>query len=335
MSSSEDILRELCAQMLDDVGVHAAPHLTRLVGGANNRAYRVDAGTESFCLKAYYHHANDPRDRMHAEVSFSTHAWSLGIRAIPEPLAARPEHHVALYRFVPGSRLRPGEVGAAHIAAALDFLSKLNTEARFNARLPHGAEACFSIPEHLACAETRVRRLLTIPADTPICSDAARFAASQLVPAWERVVSDVRRQAGTGLQELSSRERCVSPSDFGFHNAILRPTGTLCFHDFEYAGWDDPAKLVGDFFCQPAVPVPDAFFDRVADRVARLFARPAACRRRMELLLPVHRLKWCCILLNEFLPDELRRRRFAAVDHDLPARRAAQLDKARRAFEEI
>src|SRR5258708_29751946 len=41
---------------------------------------------------------------------------------------------------------------------------------------------------------------------------------------------------------------------FGFHNALLRPSQELCFLDFEYAGHDDPAKMVGDFFSQPAIP---------------------------------------------------------------------------------
>ena len=41
---------------------------------------------------------------------------------------------------------------------------------------------------------------------------------------------------------LPKETRCLSPSDFGFHNALLEATGKLRFVDFEYAGWDDPAK---------------------------------------------------------------------------------------------
>ena len=38
-----------------------------------------------------------------------------------------------------------------------------------------------------------------------------------------------------------------SPSDFGFHNALLKDNGKLCFLDFEYFGRDDPVKLMADF----------------------------------------------------------------------------------------
>ena len=73
---------------------------------------------------------------------------------------------------------------------------------------------------------------------------------------------------------LDPADRCVSPSDFGFHNALREPSGRLRFIDFEYAGWDDPAKLVCDFFCQPAVPAPAGAFDRFAAAVGEGFAEP-------------------------------------------------------------
>ena len=55
---------------------------------------------------------------------------------------------------------------------------------------------------------------------------------------------------------LDQQDRCLSPSDFGFHNALAQGE-TVRFIDFEYAGWDDPAKTVCDFFHHPGVPVPD------------------------------------------------------------------------------
>ena len=39
----------------------------------------------------------------------------------------------------------------------------------------------------------------------------------------------------------------ISPSDFGFHNALRTNTGPV-FFDFEFSGWDDPAKTIIDFF---------------------------------------------------------------------------------------
>ena len=33
--------------------------------------------------------------------------------------------------------------------------------------------------------------------------------------------------------------KCISPSDFGFHNSIIDREGNINFVDFEYSGWDD------------------------------------------------------------------------------------------------
>jgi hypothetical protein len=81
-----------------------------------------------------------------------------------------------------------------------------------------------------------------------------------------------------------------------------------------------------DFCCQPAVPVPREHLPVFVAAVAGLWATPSAFRRRVELLLPVYELKWCCIMLNEFLPDD-GRRTFAGAVVDRGARRAAQLTK--------
>jgi hypothetical protein len=101
------------------------------------------------------------------------------------------------------------------------------------------------------------------------------------------------------------------------------------FIDFEYAGWDDPAKLISDFFCQPAVPVPMRFFNSFAQSVASCFPEPDSVVTRARLLLPVFRVKWVCILLNEFLRTGRERRAFSLSDSQLEARKSRQLECAR------
>src|SRR5439155_7608032 len=104
------------------------------------------------------------------------------------------------------------------------------------------------------------------------------------------------------------------------------------FIDFEYAGWDDPAKLICDFFCQPAVPAPAAAFDRFARAVAAELPDPAAHFARASLLLPVYRIKWVCILLNDFLPVGGSRRAFSGSAVEQETRKVNQLAKARAAL---
>lgn len=49
----------------------------------------------------------------------------------------------------------------------------------------------------------------------------------------------------------------------------------------------------------------------VIDRISETCADGDTFKLRCNLLLPLYRLKWCAIMLNEFLPSERRRRDFA------------------------
>jgi hypothetical protein len=73
-------------------------------------------------------------------------------------------------------------------------------------------------------------------------------------------------------------------------------------------------------------------YEEFAKTVAAPLTEPAMHLQRFDLLLPVYRAKWCCILLNDFLPVDDERRRFAGRTTDPEGRKAAQLAKARRAL---
>lgn len=326
-----DAVRDL----LQQAGLGADFRADAVAGGGNNRVFRLETNRgEIAALKVYFRHASDSRDRLGAEFGFARFAWDLGLRCLPEPLGADGDHGLGLYEFVRGVRLQPGAAAAEHVTAGLDFYRGLQAgrDAPEAAGLPVGAEACFSLAEHLACVDRRLTRLAGLP-DAGSAALGRRFVETELRPRWNAVRAGIERAAnaaGRSLDEpLPAADRCLSPSDFGFHNALIDPAGTVRFLDFEYAGWDDPAKVVCDFFCQPAVPVPDTFFDMFAAGVVAGTTEPDRHRQRIDWLLPVYRLKWCCILLNQLLPDGNRRRTFAGQGGDAAATARRQIEKAR------
>lgn len=303
-----------------------------LGGGANNRVIRADTEQGPVVVKEYFRHAGDPWDRMQTEWSFSTLAWRLGIRAIAEPLEADPGSGIALYAYVEGRSLEPADVGSRAVGQALTFFRDLNRHRTEAADLQSGAEACFSIADHLATIDGRVRNLCAIQTAQPVDEEARDFVTHELAPAWAEIRSQIERSStGDRNAPLDLNLRCISPSDFGFHNALALPDGTLRFVDFEYAGWDDPAKVVGDFFNQVALPVPLSFYDEFVAGVAdAVHDDKGAIAARSGLLLPAYGIKWCCILLNEFAPLGDRRRRYAGANS--VDRKRQQLRKAREHF---
>jgi Phosphotransferase enzyme family len=312
-------------------GVPPPVALRKLTGGRNNRTFLATAASgEPLVLKLYHAAPGDPRDRLGAEFAFLTYAWERGLRSIPRPLACDPAARAGLYGFLPGKRLAAGEITAWHLEAALDFVLAVNASPRRPRSLAPASEACFSLAAHEATVARRVARLGTIAPAVPHRAAAEAFVRTQLEPTWAWVRARLAaraRQLGLDPEaRLTAGEVCISPSDFGFHNALVLDT-TVGFLDFEYAGHDDPAKLACDFFCQPEVPAPAAAFgDFVARLVAGLGLAPSHAAR-CTVLRDVYRVKWACIMLNEFLPLGAARRAFAG-DDGTAVRCAAQLARA-------
>lgn len=341
VSLSLEQLQQAAVDLVSAARLGGEVELHPLTGGGNNRVFRVDANGSNFLLKVYFQHPGDRRDRLGTEFAFSQFAWENKVRALPQPLACDRQKGLGLYEFVRGRRLEPQDVTAETVEQALNFYREINrykqlTEAQI---LPQASEACFTLEEHLQCVERRIVRLRTVAASSESDRSAVDFIHNQLLEVWREVRSGVIEQANQWSLELEAEiaplDRCLSPSDFGFHNAILSDSGQLRFLDFEYAGWDDPGKMVSDFFCQPAVPVPLNYYSKFVEAVVSELSEPEQHRQRMAILLPVYRVKWCCILLNDFLPVAGQRRSFAGQVADREARKAVQLQKARRALENL
>ena len=290
--------------------------LLRLAGGRNNRVVRLDLADGSRAvLKRYHHDPRDPRDRLAAEWAFLEYAADRGIDCVPTPLARDASVHAALYTFADGRKLAAGEIGDSHVAQALAFVRRLNSAPREPLKLAPGSEACFSLTDHIATVDRRVARLDALDPGAPLAGEAMSFVTERLRPVWQIVKANIERGARKANFEfdatLPAQEMCVSPSDFGFHNALVKSDGRATFIDFEYGGRDDPAKLVCDFFCQPELPVPIAQFDGFAAGVADALGLGSEHFGRMQLLLDAYRIKWICIMLNEFLALDAARRAFA------------------------
>lgn len=312
------------ARLVERAGLGRLEALTPLAGGANNRVLRADTAGGPAVLKLYFHHPADPRDRMGAEYAFLTAAWDGGVRCVPRPLAADPARHMALYGFVPGTR--PAAATAALVDQAAGFIAALQSLRSAAGHLPPGSEACFTIAAHRATVERRLARLAALSPGTDLHAAASRLVRDEALPRFHAITTPA-----DGDEPLPPERRCLSPSDFGFHNALVDGNGRAVFVDFEYAGWDDPAKLVGDFFHQPAVPVTMDHYPAVRDRIAALFPAPAATARRCDAVMPLYALKWVAILLNDFLPTGGSRRAFSAgheTEAQTEARLHRQLDKA-------
>ena len=310
-----------------------------LKGGRNSRVFRVDCQDGSaVAVKAYFQSDRDPRDRMRCEVRALRFLRLAGLNQTPMPLAGDRARRLAVYEFVAGRPLRAGDIGGAEIDCAVEFLRALKAiaDSGKGRRLPAASEACFSIDATLRNLDDRFRRLGRSSAGHPALAD---FLRDELLPcrrlAARRCLDFCLKHGIAPGAQIPWSERSLSPSDFGFHNALRRADGRLVFLDFEYFGWDDPAKMAADFLLHPAMRLPPALKRRFLSGLMAAWPGAPKLVLRLRAVHPLFALKWCAILLNEFTLDHLARRRFAHHNANEPGRRTAQLQKARRMLAQV
>ena len=235
----DDALKTSVRSMLENIGISATEiSLTPLSGGGNNRVYRVATASGLLLLKVYFRHPGDQRDRLKVEYDFTTFAWEHGLRQVPRPLTWDLQAGLALYEFIEGRRLESGEVDDNAVRQALAFYHELNKH-RHDPQaqhLPAGSEACFCFADHLNCVERRLVRFASWQPQTDVDRRASKFVEAEVQPRWRQVRSYVEAEAGKlgfpATAPLPAEARRLSPSDFGFHNALQEATGQLRFVDF-------------------------------------------------------------------------------------------------------
>jgi hypothetical protein len=298
-------------------------------GGGNNRVYRVTAGDSVFALKCYGPIESD-RDRLSQEFEALNFLSEAGIAgSIPAPIAIDREKRTALYEWIDGCK--PSEHGIDDIDAALAFLGQLHRVRHLPtaAALPPATEAVLEPLDLLGQLQRRLTRLASVETERPL----AEFLRTELEPELARRAA--RLAELTDGERLAVSARTLSPSDFGFHNTIRRPDGSLVFIDFEYFGWDDPVKLVADFLWHPAMHLSQAERARFFDGATALFAGEPGFRRRLQLTFPLYGIRWALIMLNEFVPALHARRTFSGKGGSLTIVKTEQLAKARAALDAV
>ena len=325
-------------RVLADVLGQRVDSIARIGGGRNSRVYRVRCATGDYAAKFYFGRTADGRDRSQVEYSAFDFLWRHGVRCVPQPLASDPARQVAVYELIDGEPLEASAVSTSDIDQLVALVGQLKELAAEPAsgRLGPAAEAFFSVDRVIANVADRYHRMASLDVRSPGYDALRQFLAADYEPAFSRLAEWARRHVKDSNSQLPIEHQTLSPSDLGFHNSLRRDDGKLVFLDFEYFGWDDPAKTLSDALLHPRMRLPAALQGYLAGQFSNIFDCDPTWARRVETLYPLFGLKWCMILLNEFRPEQLERRRF--VDHDPEEAHAVQtrqLDAARSLLQRI
>jgi hypothetical protein len=322
------IAESLCGRRVDSVAPAAS--------GGNSRIYRARCGRDDFALKCYPPRGQDPRERANTEFKALRFMERHCPGRAPRAYAVDAEGGYLLLEWVEGSRV--SEVVSADVDSAVAFLGALfEASTDPDARdLPYASEACLSGEEVVRQLLDRESRLRAMASDQRVLIE---FLDHEFAPARERLVEQARAgsvRAGIDFPaELEPAARALVPSDFGFHNALRTANGALIFVDHEYFGWDDPVKVTADFLLHPATPLACDMADRFWRGVSALRENDKSFRVRLKLLYPLFGVRWCLILLNEFLPERWANRSFAGASRHWESVKLEQLRRSRDLLEKV
>jgi hypothetical protein len=286
-------------------------------GGGNNRLCRVETKSGPVAFKGYQVADGDTRDRLGQEWTALSLIHGAFPGSVPRPIAVDRPSGWAAYEWIEGER--PMARKGADIDAAVAFLAKVQRLRPQAGELALASEACLSVDELCRQIQRRLERLAG--------TESLTVFLDELRGLFERLRGS--------SPDLPRERQVLSPSDFGFHNTLRRPDGSLVFLDFEYFGWDDPAKLASDIYWHPGMSLTAVERRRFDEGLLPLFGEDAAYPERLRRFRPLIGLRWCLILLNEFLPQGLARRRHAGEGGSVEVARTRQLAKARALYSEV
>lgn len=290
--------------------------VVRIGKGGNSKVYRVVCEDGSrYAAKFYFQRTMDGLDRLDVEFSSLRFLSENGEHCVPQPLAADRYNQIALYQYVDGAEIDPRVVSERDIEEVVSFAMRLKHLSTLEKSdlLPRAAEACLSFVALHDNILRRFERLSAVHGEDACYADMQQFVSQKFAPALDAIVGRARAKIGEAAwaAELPRSAWTLSPSDFGFHNALRRPDGSLVFIDFEYFGKDDPAKMIADFLLHPAMELSESARHSYTERMLDCFSADRGLPDRLALSYPLFGLKWCMILLNEFVPKFLERREFA------------------------
>ena len=204
---------------------------------------------------------------------------------------------MALFHFIDGIKIK--KIKNNDVKKLAFFINSINKNNKFNS-LPYAVDGIKHRKNHLKLCESKINEMKKIKNNSDLSKDFFLFLNNKIIPKFIEIKKNfLKKQLELNKFQLFKNDLIVSPSDFGFHNAI-KSKDNFFFLDFEYAGLDDPIKLICDFYCQP-----DQSLTSLQKKIfiKNLSFKKYSIRQLQyltKIFIPIHRIKWCCIILNEF-----------------------------------
>ena len=296
-----------------------------LDAGRNNRLFRLEIDGGPPLLGKFY--GRDPWGGLGREFATLAFLGARGFPGVPRALLRGDTLAYAVYSFEPGVTKGSADFTDADLVAAAAFAADLHAfgpEPGASA-LPTTIEFCVSPADQIGIIERRLGGFLTFAAGPTAPAEVRALGrAIDLRAEVDRLIAHATADLAPGdlARALPRAAWRLNTAEFGPHNILVRPDG-LTVVDFEWAGWDDPARLVMGFVSHPGseglTPAGRATFLRA---YARARALPPGEIARFERVGALYDVEWVAACASALTPEAEAIAAFAVAGFDARAHRA-------------
>ena len=212
----------------------------------NSNVYKLhDDNRQSFILKEYPNSQIELKPRLKNELS----ALNLlkNFKNVPKLVSFNEELNLIILNYIEGKKIE--RVTSKNISEAIIFINKLYEISKKNKKYHFATEACLKANDLTNQIDRRLYNLKSVK-NKNLTKTLNKLI--ELNIKLKNRANDMWPKDNID-KNLGRKFLTFSPSDFGFHNAIMLKNNTTTFIDFEYFGLDDPVKLISDFLWHPAM----------------------------------------------------------------------------------
>lgn len=276
----------------------------KLDGGINSNLIKVrNTKGNSYCVKIYKKDFTNP-SRFEKETLFIKRISPLMPDSIPRVIASDPTNQIAILNFVEGKLVSKLNKCPTSIWRSFNrFVLDLQKHKRLVGKQLYMATDCaLSLSQHHGILQKRRDEWL-VAISNGMPSSIIDLVSEFLLWPYDKI-SQKLLSSPAFHEMLSYQELIISPSDFGEHNAILN-NDKVVFIDFEYAGLDDPAKLVSDYYCHPQNRVSPLIVRHLVKDLMEGFdqSQRLSFMSRLEIIFEIIKLKWCFIIMKPLIKN--------------------------------
>ena len=275
-------------------------------GGKNSKVYKIISKKKNIIIKQYY---GKNCKRIKHEYNFYNYLKDKNIKNIPSPLAYDFKNNLAAFSFLEGKKIK--KIKKKHIIQLTNFISSINKKKNLH-KIALATEGIKNRENFIRICKKRIEKLKLVDNKSLINKKLHIFLKRKIIPKFKLLNKDIINNdiINNPKFKLTKKDMIISPSDVGFHN-IIEKKNKLFFFDFEYAGVDDQIKLICDFYCQPNQIISLKLKNLFKLKIISKYENFKDLDYLVNIFLPINYLKWCCIILNEFIRKKKNIRKHA------------------------